>query len=105
MARIFNAVIGKICRKDVRNKDFKQALRLGNYCCEAIDLLERKSDESRKFLQDAYIDTLLRFCHADPAKFQPIWNDLNAAFKPVIVDFYRTCIEERMEALNAMLVT
>lgn len=89
----------------IPSTNFRNNFRLGNYCYKAIDLLERKSDESKKFLQDAYIDTLLRFFHTDPAKFQPIWNDLNAAFKPVIADFYRTCIEERMKALNAMLVT
>lgn len=89
----------------IPSTNFRNNFRFGNYCYKAIDLLECTSDESKKFLQDAYIDTLLRFCHTDPAKFQPIWNDLNAAFKPVIADFYRTCIEERMKTLNAMLVT
>ncbi len=82
---------------------FRSNFQFGRRCVEAINLLERKSEAGKRILQEAYIDTYVRFLHINPEKLRLIWNDLYAVFPPVVADFYRTCIEDRMKALNSMI--
>lgn len=82
---------------------FRNDFQFSKRCDEAINLLDRKSEAGKQVLRETYIDTYVRFLYIDPEKLRLVWNDLNAAFPPVAADFYRTCIENRMKALNSML--
>ncbi len=82
---------------------FQSNFQFGKRCDEAINLLERKSKAGKRMLRETYIDTYVRFLYIDPEKLRLVWNDLNAVFPPVVADFYRTCIEDRMKALNSMI--